>query len=142
MPRKCKYTPDALEKQVDAYFALCKSTLAPAGKAALETPKPPTLEGLCTHLGLSRSTLSRYLAGQYPSGEAARRQVADCLERALDYMTAETLEGALLGRYDAKICAMILNRLGYGEPKSAQEETILQVEWVGVTPQDVKKWAE
>ncbi len=140
-----RYTPEGLEKAVEAYFDMCKKTTAEAvsGRSVVQLSKPPTMEGLCTYLGLSFSTIRRYFNGEYPGeDEESRRRVADCMERARDYMTAETLEGALLGHYDSRICSMMLDGLGYGGKTAELKENKLTIEWKGVGAEEIKKWAE
>lgn len=144
MPRKKqnKYTPLQLEEKVAAYFEMCKCTPVESAKPMQQYAKPPTMEGLAAYLDLSKSTLMRYMAGKYEGDSAQRQAVADCVERARDYITAETLEGALLGRYDARICTMILNGMGYGGAEQEEQLHTLTVEWKGISAEEVRKWAE
>jgi hypothetical protein len=132
-----------MEERIEAYFDLCKNTpVEVSGKKEARLQKPPTMEGLCAYLGLSKKTLLKYLSGGYESADATERAaVADCLERAQDRLTAETLEGALLGRYDARICAMILNGMGY-TGKETQQSGHLSVQWENVGAAELKQWAE
>lgn len=138
--KQCPYTPAQLEEMVESYFAYCRSTEEESAKSR-QCPKPPTMEGLGAYLQLSRRTLSRYLLGEYPGTATQKRQVADCMERAKDYMTAATLEGALLGKYDSRICTMILQDMGYGS-RAGERAGVLRVEWKGIGAEALKQWSE
>lgn len=144
MPRKKQRndTPSQLEQKIAAYFDMCKCTQVESAKPMQQFSKPPTLEGLAAYLDLSKSTLAGYMAGKYEGDATAKRKVADCVERARDYITAETLEGALLGRYDARICTMILNGLGYGSEEQEEQLRTLTVEWKGISAEEIRRWAE
>lgn len=134
------YTPEQLEEAVQGYFSYCSSTEEETAKSK-QCAKPPTMEGLGAYLQLSRRTLRRYTHGEYPGTAAEKRRAMDCMERAKDYMTAVTLEGALLGKYDARICTMILQDMGYGE-REGQHAQVLRVEWKGVNTEELERWSE
>ena len=67
--RKALYTPEALEKKIDEYFACCEAE-----------GEFPDLAGMRLWLGLSERTLNRYRSGEGRRHE----QYREILDRARD----------------------------------------------------------
>lgn len=127
-------TAKTLIARAEEYFSNCHSVLDEKND---EKRRPPTIEGLASHIGISKRTLLSYMGGGFEVKGSAQA-VADYLERARDRIVAEMLEASLLGKYDARICMLVLESLGYKEGSAADNAII--VEWRG--SDRLESWAE
>ena len=144
MPAKGQtaYTPDELQAKVDAYFTECANTMIDgvSGKTVIKLSRPPTVEGLCLALGISRDTLYRYKGGDFRSEDKdAQNRVSDIITRAIDRMTQDTLEGAMVGRYDARIAGLVLGHRGYSTKAEIAHSGGIEVKITGLSDDQVSR---
>lgn len=132
--KKTTITAKTLIARAEDYFSNCHSVL---DEKANEKRRPPTIEGLASHIGISKRTLLSYMNGGFQAKGSAQT-VADYLERARDRIVAEMLEASLLGKYDARICMLVLESLGYKEGNATDNAII--VEWRG--GEHLESWAQ
>ena len=144
MPAKgwAKLTPDELEQKTEAYFQECKDTLIDgvSGKTVIKLSRPPTVEGMALHLGINRDTLYAYKNGEYPSEDKdIQKRVSGTITRAIDRMTQDTLEGAMVGRYDARIAGLVLGRRGYSTKQEIAHTGGIEVKITGLSDDQVSR---
>lgn len=147
MPAKgwAKLSPDELEQKTEAYFQECKDTLVDgvSGKTVIKLSRPPTVEGMALHLGINRDTLYAYKNGEYPSEDKdTQKRVSGIITRAIERMTQDTLEGAMVGRYDARIAGLVLGHRGYSTKAEIAHSGGIEVKLTGATTEQVNKWSK
>lgn len=121
-PRKYK-TAAALKKAVDEYFASISVEAIDHGLTVTLYVKPPTMAGLCLHLGISRSTWSEY--GQ---DEKLGPIVEQARLRAEDYWASRLYgKGAQGAKFALSAC------YGWREKVDVTGDGLVKVSMVGDT---------
>lgn len=158
-----KYTPEELEKAVDAYFAWCQEpeqwTFAIVGKHRVEIPRIPMWIDLALYLGVDRETLRRWMEGEYnyipeelrkaltkeqiaEQELEAQKRVRGILTRAKERIINDAFIGAGRGVYNERATAFRLGRMGETVKQEVQHSGGMAVAWQGVDPADADKYSQ
>jgi len=149
---RMKFTnPTALKEACDAYFDAVESA-APreiyARKQIVTIKLPPTPAGLARALGITTSTLGKYLRGEvsFPDN-VSKKTEAELLRILTDArmrIENEITTRALIGELDNTVSRQVMGMLGYnksmdeaGDEANNTVKVILQ----GATADDIEKWA-
>ena len=105
MGRHRKYTPDALNKAINDYFAACDGKTVQAGKDKVLSHIPYTIAGLCFHIDLSAQAFSEY---------AADSEYGDIIKKVRQRIESDILENGSSGLYNPIMCIFRLKcNFGY-----------------------------
>ena len=111
------WTVEDLEAEAEKYFARCdnhtKIVAAKDGPISIPDPIPYTIEGLCNSLGILRQTFFNWRKSDGPLSFAA-----NFLHQKI---TADRVEGALMGRQNASFSQFLLKNTNPDEYRDKVE---------------------
>lgn len=121
-------TPEHLQKLVDEYFEKTDKEFLPVyhksltrEESALVTMpirRPYTIEGLCLHLDITRTTLLEY-EKHYTGDEADAPLYNAIIRKAKDRITLDQIERALIGENNAQFTKFnLINNSNYKDEKA------------------------
>lgn len=142
----------ALRKAVDAYFEKIESTPAEEvlyGRQLVMRRVPPTPAGLARALGITTSTLGKYLRGEVMFPDSVTKETEEALLHILTdarmRIEDEITTRALMGTIDNAVSRQVMGMLGYnksmdeaGEEANNTVTVVLQ----GATADEIAKWAK
>ena len=150
---RMKFTdPTALKKACDAYFDYIDKKpkrIIPYGKQAVEVEVPPTMAGLARALGITTSTLAKYLRGEvtFPDsvGKKTEAELLRVLTDARMRIEDEIITRGLMRELDNTVVRQHMSMFGYtksmdeaGEEANNTVKVIIQ----GASKEEVESWAK
>lgn len=145
--------PAALRSACDAYFEMVearKPLVVQTGKDRYAERKvPPTMSGLARALGITTTTLAKYLRGEVEFPETvskkAQAELIQILTDARMRIEDEIITRGLLGDLDNTVVRQHMGMFGYsrsmdeaGEEANSKVMVIFQ----GATTEEIKNWSK